>query len=348
MRLEALAFLLWWHVADAVWGVAYSFPSGDLDRIHKDLHQIQTAFASLRTNQVVVNTFDGPRNVLALAAAHNLSVTLSLPIHKRPLYNASIEEAIRGASAHPGTLRALYLGQHPGLSKVPWRALFADARRRLDAAGLASVSVGVLQSDTALLANASDVADVDVLGAIVQPFLSGACVDAEAGAMAFRERANALRAEFGAKVDMTVTGWPASSGALAHGCAAFSVASASAYYMSIQAWHRANSSESAVYYEAFTDASSFDFGLTTSSGHWKFEVAGPLPSETPSPITDLPPSPSPSPTSDSGSTSPVWIVCIGLVLVLALYAVLVTLAGRRKGQRHLFDTSAGIAIASLR
>ncbi|KDO26896.1 hypothetical protein SPRG_07612 [Saprolegnia parasitica CBS 223.65] len=344
MRLEVLAFLLWWHVAEAVWGVAYSFSSGDLVRIHKDLHQIQTAlFASVRTNQVVVNTFDGPRNVLALAAAHNLSVTLSLPIQKQTLYNASIEEAIRGAKAYPGTLRALYLGQHPGLIQTPWRALFADARRRLDAAGLASVPVGVLMSDTALLANATDVANVDVLGAVLQPFLHDACVDAKAGAAAFRKRSNALRAAFGAKVDMVVTGWPASTPALADVCTAFSVASAAAYYRSIQAWHRSGSSETSVYYEAFTDASSFDFGLTTSSGHWKFDV-GPLPRETPSLTAALS-----SSSDDSGiSTSPVWIVCIGLVLVLVVYAVLVFLAGRRKGQRHLFDTSAGIAIASLR
>ncbi|OQR91794.1 hypothetical protein ACHHYP_04360 [Achlya hypogyna] len=317
--------------ATPVWGIGYNFPA-NVSQIHTDLKQIQAAsFTSIRTNDVLIETPQGLLNTIVLAAEHNLTISVALPIHDASAFARALKEVIFGASLAPTGLRSVYLGQYPPLHSLrpDWLTFLETARTSLRQAQLGRVPVGLLQTDTALLAHAPVVATCDLVGAVVQPcFNLPSAASVSDGISSLQRRLDALSNAFGDKVDVAATGWPTTERFTVH--APFGVVAAAQYFAAVRARNEP------VFYEAFRDNSSFDFSLTRD-GKWKFDVRLPVQ------ITTKPPVPattagSNSTTEQSGNCS-VLVVCLTLLAILSIYANLVMITAFQKpNTTHHFFT----------
>ncbi|RHY10139.1 hypothetical protein DYB37_012227 [Aphanomyces astaci] len=280
-------FVLATSVIAEGFGVCYD--SYDSANMPAHFRTIKQRFESVRTFQTAM----GNQNAITVAANAGLKIAAGVWLLGNR-YQEDLDAAIAGAKANPNAVQVIFIGNeelHQGWNAARLTSVVQDAKAKLAAAGV-RVPVGIVQTDGDLLANPGLADLVDIVGANIHPFFSGAPDSTTDPIKDLKRRYEAVVAKFGSKVRVTEVGWPSQGGSFQGHTA--SAALSEKFYYDVKGWQQ--STGTAAYYFMYHDnlgKGGFEsyFGIAHPNGQWKF---GGTPVYPP---TDAPTTKPPAPTT---------------------------------------------------
>ncbi|RHY14802.1 hypothetical protein DYB36_009741 [Aphanomyces astaci] len=299
-------FVLATSVIAEGFGVCYD--SYDSANMPAHFRTIKQRFESVRTFQTAM----GNQNAITVAANAGLKIAAGGWLLGNR-YQEDLDAAIAGAKANPNAVQVIFIGNeelHQGWNAARLTSVVQDAKAKLAAAGV-RVPVGIVQTDGDLLANPGLADLVDIVGANIHPFFSGAPDSTTDPIKDLKRRYEAVVAKFGSKVRVTEVGWPSQGGSFQGHTA--SAALSEKFYYDVKGWQQ--STGTAAYYFMYHDnlgKGGFEsyFGIAHPNGQWKFggtPVYPPTDAPTtkpPAPTTNPPAPTTNPPENNSAGTSP--------------------------------------------
>ncbi|RHY76788.1 hypothetical protein DYB30_011602 [Aphanomyces astaci] len=299
-------FVLATSVIAEGFGVCYD--SYDSANMPAHFRTIKQRFESVRTFQTAM----GNQNAITVAANAGLKIAAGVWLLGNR-YHEDLDAAIAGAKANPNAVQVIFIGNeelHQGWNAARLTSVVQDAKAKLAAAGV-RVPVGIVQTDGDLLANPGLADLVDIVGANIHPFFSGAPDSTTDPIKDLKRRYEAVVAKFGSKVRVTEVGWPSQGGSFQGHTA--SAALSEKFYYDVKGWQQ--STGTAAYYFMYHDnlgKGGFEsyFGIAHPNGQWKFggtPVYPPTDAPTtkpPAPTTNPPAPTTNPPENNSAGTSP--------------------------------------------
>ncbi|KDO18810.1 hypothetical protein SPRG_15909 [Saprolegnia parasitica CBS 223.65] len=257
-------------------GMAICYDTYQPDKIDAHFTTIATRFSAIRSFQTWLPNND---NVIDAAARHKLFVYPGIWLRGAD-YARDVQAAIDGARRHPGTVKAVLVGNEDlsnGWSVSDLISKIKDVRAKFSAAGLSHIAIGTVQIDGALLSH-PEVADVcDVVGVNMYAFFSGASYSYTDPMRDTDVRWKAIYAKFGSKAVITETGWPFAGGNYGQHVASHEMAVY--YFNAFRDWASkgANGGSLPAYFMFHNNPAKggyeANFGLADESGKWKFDFA---------------------------------------------------------------------------
>ncbi|RHY51254.1 hypothetical protein DYB38_011340 [Aphanomyces astaci] len=259
-------FVLATSVIAEGFGVCYD--SYDSANMPAHFRTIKQRFESVRTFQTAM----GNQNAITVAANAGLKIAAGVWLLGNR-YHEDLDAAIAGAKANPNAVQVIFIGNeelHQGWNAARLTSVVQDAKAKLAAAGV-RVPVGIVQTDGDLLANPGLADLVDIVGANIHPFFSGAPDSTTDPIKDLKRRYEAVVAKFGSKVRVTEVGWPSQGGSFQGHTA--SAALSEKFYYDVKGWQQ--STGTAAYYFMYHDnlgKGGFEsyFGIAHPNGQWKF------------------------------------------------------------------------------
>ncbi|RHZ00405.1 hypothetical protein DYB35_012020 [Aphanomyces astaci] len=256
-------FVLATSVIAEGFGVCYD--SYDSANMPAHFRTIKQRFESVRTFQTAM----GNQNAITVAANAGLKIAAGVWLLGNR-YQEDLDAAIAGAKANPNAVQVIFIGNeelHQGWNAARLTSVVQDAKAKLAAAGV-RVPVGIVQTDGDLLANPGLADLVDIVGANIHPFFSGAPDSTTDPIKDLKRRYEAVVAKFGSKVRVTEVGWPSQGGSFQGHTA--SAALSEKFYYDVKGWQQ--STGTAAYYFMYHDnlgKGGFEsyFGIAHPNGH---------------------------------------------------------------------------------
>ncbi|EQC36383.1 hypothetical protein SDRG_06486 [Saprolegnia diclina VS20] len=251
--------------------MAIGYDTYQADQIDAHFAKIATRFSGVRSFQTWLPNND---NVIAAAARHDLVVYAGIWLRGGGVYARDVQAAIDGAWRHPGTVKAVFVGNEElsnGWSPDQLIRTINDVRAKFNAAGLGHIRLGTVQIDGDLL-KYPQVADVcDIVGANMHAFFSSAPYSNTDPMRDTRARWDAIVAKFGTKAIITEVGWPFAGGSYGSHVASYEMGVS--YFNAFSDWVRqGNGGPLPAYFMFHNNPSKIGFeahfGLADANANW--------------------------------------------------------------------------------